>query len=218
LEATIEEILLMPGGSDLKVICAGEEATSAPAPAAASPTPAPAPARGGGVRGGGGGGGGGGGTWYQAAANLRVRSGPEKDADIVADIPKTDKFEVLMEQGDWFKINTEGTVGWVLSRNKARTLVEKTTAPPGATSSAAAAAAVQEEPPPPSPKPAAAAKKAEPPKPAPKAAAAVAGGGGGGNFYKIASNMNVRDAPDGSAFAVTGIAKGDVIKVRVFLV
>jgi len=204
LEATLE--IISAQSTDLQVVYEGESLGGGGDEPAA---PDPEPAGGGGGRGarssGGGGAAGSSGEWYTAAASLRVRDGCEKDSDIIHDIPKGEAFEVVATNGDWFKIALAGhPEAWVLSRNKARSLVDKKPDGPPPGYESAAPAAAPEPPKPAAPKPA---PKAAPPPPAAKAAPPAPAGS---SFFKVMANMNVREAP-GSMDAVTSVTKGDVI-------
>jgi uncharacterized protein YgiM (DUF1202 family) len=202
LESTLDEIIAM-GSADLNVLMAGESLPSSSSSSQPKPSQAPAPARGG-TNSASSRGGGGGGNFYIAVANLRVRNNCEKDADVIADIPKSDLIEVLEERDDWFRIRLDGhDQAWIVSKNKARVLVEKTDPPAGYSAPAATAPTSK---PAAAPAPAPAAKK-------PSAAASKPAPPPGATFYTISANMNVRDKPDGAADQISDLSKGDVIKV-----
>jgi hypothetical protein len=55
---------------------------------------------------------------------MDLRSGPGRTYDIVEMVNKHEKFEVLEEKDGWYKINVEGTIGWI--SEKAVTVFEDT--------------------------------------------------------------------------------------------
>ena len=44
---------------------------------------------------------------------LNVRSGPGRTYPVVELVRKTEQFEILNEKNGWYRINVEGTIGWV---------------------------------------------------------------------------------------------------------
>lgn len=52
-----------------------------------------------------------------AGDEVNVRSGPGRTYDVIDVVARDEKFEILEEQSDWYRISVEGRVGWISAKS-----------------------------------------------------------------------------------------------------
>lgn len=70
---------------------------------------------------------------YVSAEGLRVRKGPSTDSEEIDSLSKNDEVQIIGQEGNWYKIDLDGEIGYVSAKYISDTKLPETTSRSGST-------------------------------------------------------------------------------------